>query len=116
MSAISPATDNNNILSNPVGQADETKNVALGNVKEGADGSKGIWNKVKSFAAKTGEAVKNFLFATADFLKNSGVRLGTTLGIAVGVLAVVGCIKTSRKPKVRQMLSKKRLMTSNPTS
>ena len=44
MSAISPATGNNNILSNPVGQADETKNVALGNVKEGADGSKDIWN------------------------------------------------------------------------
>lgn len=92
MSSISLATNNNNILNNPVGQADETKNVALGNIKEGVDGSKGIWNKVKSFAAKTGEAVKNFLFATADFLKNSGVRLGTTLGIAVGVLAVVGCI------------------------
>ena len=84
MSAISSAISNS--------KANETKNAALGTVKDGIDGSKGIWDKVKGFAAEIGGAIKNFLFATANFLKNQGVRIGTSLAISVGVLAIVGCI------------------------
>jgi len=92
MSMISSATSDNNILNNPINQANETKKATLGNVEGSAEGSKGIWDKVKNFAAKIGGAIKNFLFATAAFLKNQGVRIGTSLAIAVGVLAIVGCI------------------------
>ena len=90
--AISSATSNSNILNNAIDQANETKKAALGNVEGSAEGSKGIWDKVKNFAAKIGGAIKNFLFATAAFLKNQGVRIGTSLAIAVGVLAIVGCV------------------------
>ena len=92
MSMISSATSDNNILNNPINQANETKKAALGNIEGSAEGSKGIWDKVKSFASKIGGAIKNFLFATVAFLKNQGVRIGTSLGIAVGVLAIVGCV------------------------
>ena len=92
MSAISSSSVSNNNIDNAIKQADEPQKVALGNVEGGAEGSKGIWDKIKGFAAKIGGAIKNFLFATAAFLKNQGVRIGTSLGIAVGVLAVVGCI------------------------
>lgn len=81
-----------NSIRDPIKQTGETKNAALGTVKDGAEGSKGIWDKIKGFAAKIGGAIKNFLFATAAFLKNQGVRIGTSLAIAVGVLAIVGCI------------------------
>ena len=87
--AISSAASNSD---NPIDQVNETQKAAFGNVKDGAEGSKGIWDKVKGFAAKIGGAIKNFLFATAAFLKNQGVRIGTSLGIAVGVLAIVGCV------------------------
>ena len=83
------STGNGNSL---IDQTNKTKNAALGTVKDGAEGSKGIWDKVKNFAAKIGGAIKNFLFATANFLKNNGVRIGTSMGIAVGVLAIVGCV------------------------
>lgn len=92
MGTISPTISNSNIFNNPTDQANETKKAALGNIEGSAEGSKGIWDKVKNFAAKIGGAIKNFLFATTAFLKNQGVRIGTSLGIAVGVLSIVGCV------------------------
>ena len=83
------ATVNSNT---PIAQTNETQNAALGNVEGSTEGSKGTWDKVKSFMCQIGRAIKNSLFAAAAFVKNQGVRIGTALGIAVGVLAIVGCI------------------------
>ena len=88
MSAISQTGSSNPLIV----QTNETKNAALETVKDGTEGSKGIWDKVKSFMCQIGREIKNSLFAAAAFLKNQGVRIGTSLGIAVGVLAIVGCI------------------------
>lgn len=91
MSTTAASANGDNIRNSLIAQTGGTENAAPENVKGGLEGSKGIWDKVKDFAATIGKAIKNFLFGTAGFLKNYGVRIGTSSGVAVGILAVVGC-------------------------